>query len=92
MSKTTEIPLDPPVAQYSPEPSKTVIDRLIIKLGGPVSWLFVAATAISMLEICLRYFFNAPTIWAHETIIGLIAVCYLYGGIQCLASDKHIRR
>ena len=76
---------------YQPEPGKTVFDRAIIAIGSPVSWLFAVATVISIVEISLRYFFNAPTIWAHETIIGLIAVCYLYGGIQCLAADKHIR-
>ena len=76
---------------YQPEPGKTVLDRAIIAMGSPVSWLFAVATVISIVEIALRYFFNAPTIWAHETIIGLIAVCYLYGGIQCLAADKHIR-
>ncbi len=77
--------------EYVPEPSKTWLDRLIIQMGGPISWLFGVATVISIVEIVLRYFFNAPTIWAHETIIGLIAICYLYGGIQCLAADKHIR-
>ncbi|SNR41815.1 TRAP transporter, DctM subunit [Puniceibacterium sediminis] len=70
---------------------QNALDRGIISFGGIFSFLFAAATAVSIYEIIMRYFFNAPTIWAHETVIALIAVCYLYGGMQCLAADKHIR-
>ncbi len=70
---------------------RTTLDRVIIRFGGVVSFLFAIATFISIYEIAARYFFNSPTIWAHETVIALVAVCYLYGGMQCLAGDKHIR-
>lgn len=70
---------------------QNVLDRGIVSLGTVFSFLFALATLISLYEIAARYFFNAPTIWAHETVIALIAVCYLYGGMQCLAADKHIR-
>ncbi|WP_367279107.1 TRAP transporter large permease subunit [uncultured Roseibium sp.] len=71
--------------------AQTALDRKIISFGGAFSFLFAIATIVSIYEIVMRYFFNAPTIWAHETVIALIAVCYLYGGMQCLAADKHIR-
>ncbi|WP_208539152.1 TRAP transporter large permease subunit [Algihabitans albus] len=70
---------------------QTWLDRVIIRVGAPVSLLFAFATAISIYEIVLRHFFNAPTIWAHETVIALVAFCYLYGGMLCLARDRHIR-
>ncbi|NIA70800.1 TRAP transporter large permease subunit [Pelagibius litoralis] len=70
---------------------QNALDRGIMKFGGAVSLLFALAALISIYEIVARYAFNAPTIWAHETVIALIAVCYLYGGMQCLAGDKHIR-
>ncbi|KFB08565.1 TRAP transporter large permease subunit [Nitratireductor basaltis] len=70
---------------------QNLLDRSIVSFGGAVSFLFAIATVISIYEIVARYFFNAPTIWAHETVIALVAVCYLYGGMQCLAGDKHIR-
>lgn len=70
---------------------QNLLDRSIISFGGAVSFLFAIATVISIYEIVVRYFFNAPTIWAHETVIALVAVCYLYGGMQCFAADKHIR-
>lgn len=70
---------------------QNALDRGIVSAGGVFSFLFAISTIISLYEIVLRYFFNAPTIWAHETVIALIAACYLYGGMQCLAADKHIR-
>lgn len=70
---------------------QNALDRGIISVGTAFSFLFAIATVISLYEIVARYFFNAPTIWAHETVIALIAACYLYGGMQCLAADKHIR-
>jgi TRAP-type mannitol/chloroaromatic compound transport system permease small subunit len=70
---------------------QNALDRGIITVGTAFSFLFAIATVISLYEIVMRYFFNAPTIWAHETVIALIAACYLYGGMQCLAADKHIR-
>ena len=73
------------------QPSLNFIDRNIIKFGSVVSYLFAVATIISIYEIVVRHFFNAPTIWAHESVIALVAICYLYGGMQCFAADKHIR-
>lgn len=70
---------------------QNALDRGILKTGTFVCFLFALATLISLYEIVARYGFNAPTIWAHESVIALIAVCYLYGGMQCLAADKHIR-
>jgi tripartite ATP-independent transporter DctM subunit len=71
--------------------AQTRLDRGILSLGGGVAFLFAISTLVSIYEIVMRYFFSAPTIWAHETVIALVAVCYLFGGVQCLASDKHIR-
>ncbi|MGQ7846727.1 TRAP transporter large permease subunit [Granulosicoccus sp. 3-233] len=70
---------------------QNALDRGIITVGSAFSFLFAIATVFSLYEIVVRYFFNSPTIWVHETVIALIATCYLYGGMQCLAADKHIR-
>lgn len=57
--------------------------------------LFAAGIVLSMLvllnEVVLRYLFNAPTIWAHETTIFLCGLAFLYGGLYCTARDRHIR-
>lgn len=70
---------------------QTALDRGILSVGNLFGLLFALATAVSLYEIVARYFFNAPTIWAHETVIALIAVSYLFGGMHCLAADRHIR-
>ncbi len=69
----------------------TALDRLVDRAGRAVAVLFLIAVVISFYEIVLRYAFNAPTIWVHETVIGLIAVCYAFGGAFALARDSHIR-
>lgn len=57
--------------------------------------LFAIGIVISMLvlinEVVLRYVFNAPTIWAHETTIFLCGAAFLYGGLYCTARNRHIR-
>ena len=57
--------------------------------------LFAGGIVLSMLvllnEVVLRYLFNAPTIWAHETTIFLCGLAFLYGGLYCTARDRHIR-
>lgn len=51
----------------------------------------VAAAAILIQEVVLRYGFNAPTIWAHETTIFLCGLAFVYGGLYCTARNSHIR-
>jgi TRAP-type C4-dicarboxylate transport system permease small subunit len=69
----------------------TALDRRVDRLGRYVGGLFLVAVAISFYEIVMRYAFNAPTIWVHETVIALVAVCYAFGGAFALARDSHIR-
>ena len=69
----------------------TGLDRLVDRAGRVVAVLFLIAVVISFYEIIMRYAFNAPTIWVHETVIGLIAVTYAFGGAFALARDSHIR-
>ena len=63
-----------------------------IDRGG---WLFalgiVAAMLILIQEVVLRYVFNAPTNWAHETTVFLSGIAFIYGGLYTAARDKHIR-
>lgn len=70
---------------------KTKLDELIDRVGRYLSWLFLIAVAISFYEVVMRYVFNAPTIWVHETTIMLVAVSFAYGGAYAMARDSHIR-
>jgi len=89
------VPEPKEAAQQEREP------RAIAEAGRLGRWvdkggvLFAAGIVVSMLillnEVLLRYLFNAPTIWAHETTIFLCGAAFLYGGLYCTARDRHIR-
>lgn len=71
--------------------AQTSLDRVIDRFGSVVSSLFAMGVVISFYEIVMRYAFDSPTVWVHESTIGLVAFSYLFGGMYCLATDKHIR-
>lgn len=66
------------------------IDRFFIRAGHFVSILFLIVVCISFFEVIMRYAFNAPTLWVHETTSFLISLAMLFGGIACYADEKHI--
>ncbi|MCX2721756.1 TRAP transporter small permease subunit [Roseibium salinum] len=72
-------------------PQAGLLGRWIDRTG----LVFAAGIVVSMLvllnEVLLRYIFNAPTIWAHETTIFLCGIAFIYGGLYCAARDRHIR-
>lgn len=68
----------------------TPLDRLIVKVGNLVAWLYVVAVMISFYEVIMRYFFNSPTVWVHETTIAIVGMCMAYGGIYCFSNESHI--
>ena len=51
----------------------------------------IVAMAVLVLEIFLRYVFNSPTTWAHETTTFLSALTFIFGGLYCVARNSHIR-
>lgn len=67
-----------------------VIDRIFIRLGHFVSILFLVVVCISFFEVIMRYVFNSPTLWVHETTSFLVSLALLFGGISCYAAEKHI--
>ncbi len=73
------------------EGTLTPLDRLVARGGQMLSLLFLVSGAIIVYEVIARYAFNSPTSWAHETTTFICALCFAYGGCQCLARDRHIR-
>lgn len=65
--------------------------QVIDWIGPYVSWLFLVSMVIIFFEVVMRYVFNSPTIWVHETTTFLTGICFIYGGAYCLARDRHIR-
>ena len=71
--------------------AETAFDRVIVRVGDVVTWLYVLAVLISFYEVIMRYFFNAPTVWVHETTIAIVGMSMAYGGIYCNSNESHIR-
>lgn len=72
-------------------PQAGLLGRLIDRGGIVFAIGLIASALILIQEIVLRYVFNAPTIWAHETTIFICGMSFIYGGLYCTARDQHIR-
>lgn len=73
------------------EGTRTPLDRLIAGCGRGLAWLVFIAMAISVYEVFMRYGFNSPTSWVHESVVFLVAVIFSIGGPVALARNRHIR-
>ncbi|WP_417211170.1 TRAP transporter small permease subunit [Antarctobacter sp.] len=67
------------------------LGRIIDRGGYVFAAGIVLAAGILLLEVFLRYVFNSPTLWAHETTTFLCGLAFLYGGLFCVARNTHIR-
>ena len=73
------------------EQPRNWLDRMVVHVGNAASLMFIFTVAISFFEVVMRYVFNAPTIWVHETASFLGAVLFVFGGSYALATNKHVR-
>lgn len=80
-----------PVLQEEVINFRSFLDRYVNSAGAVVSWLAFISMAISVWEVVMRYGFDSPTSWVHETVVFLIACIFALGGPVALARDKHIR-
>ena len=69
----------------------SALDIWIVKIGNVIGWLYLLAVGISIFEVIMRYGFNRPTAWVHETTLMLVGIGMLWGGSYCMAEDRHIR-
>lgn len=87
---------------HQPEPTQTEdegatlaeagwLGRAINAFGIVFALGIIASALILLNEVVLRYGFDSPTIWAHETTIFLCAMAFVYGGLYCVARNSHIR-
>ncbi len=68
-----------------------LLGRVIVRLGDFFAVAIVLSAAALIYEVVMRYGFNAPTKWAHETVIFLTAITFVYGGLFGTATNRHIR-
>jgi C4-dicarboxylate transporter DctQ subunit len=83
-----EIPIE---EEQDADPHAGVLGRWINSLGMIFAVGILASAAILVVEVLLRYVFNAPTIWAHETVIFLNALAFVFGGLFAVSRNTHIR-
>ncbi|MFC0268933.1 TRAP transporter small permease subunit [Kushneria aurantia] len=75
----------------APDPVRSTFDRGVVWCARGAAWLIFIAMAISVYEVIMRYGFNSPTSWVHESVVMLVAVSFSLGGPAALASNRHIR-
>ena len=72
----------------------SIVDSINERLGSLISYGILLMMGITIYEVVLRYTFNRPTFWAHETVSMLhVAYVILVSGftIRYLASPRHIK-
>ena len=83
--------ITPPRDEGAPIPEAGWLGRAIDRVGIVFAVGIIIAMLILIQEVVLRYFFNRPTIWAHETTVFLSGMAFVFGGLYCTARDRHIR-
>ncbi|AML52152.1 TRAP transporter small permease subunit [Falsihalocynthiibacter arcticus] len=73
------------------DPDSGALGQVINSVGIIFAIGILISAAILILEIFLRYVLNAPTIWAHETVIFLNASAFVFGGLYVVSRNSHIR-
>lgn len=84
------------IVEHRPEdpgadPHAGPLGRIINASGIVFAIGILMSAGILVIEIFLRYALNAPTIWAHETVIFLTASAFVFGGLYVVARNTHIR-
>ncbi|SDG59597.1 TRAP-type mannitol/chloroaromatic compound transport system, small permease component [Onishia taeanensis] len=71
--------------------SRNAFDRGVVWCARGAAWLVFIAMVISVFEVLMRYGFNSPTSWVHESVVMLVAVSFAIGGPAAMAGNHHIR-
>lgn len=77
--------------KVEPIPEAAFLGVVIGKVSDFFALMIWVAAIILVTEVFLRYVFNAPTIWGHETVVFIIACSFIFGGLLVATRDRHIR-
>uniref|UniRef100_UPI00082F76DA TRAP transporter small permease subunit n=1 Tax=Marinobacterium profundum TaxID=1714300 RepID=UPI00082F76DA len=91
LSNTPTPAEDSPIHDSMVGGERNGLDRVISRFGAAAAWLVFLAMAISVFEVIMRYVFDSPTSWVHESVVFLVAVSFALGGPATLAKNRHIR-
>ncbi|MDN3648676.1 TRAP transporter small permease subunit [Reinekea marina] len=70
---------------------KNFLDHAMKWLGDVASLLFLLTVLISFYEVVMRYVFNMPTMWVHESASFIGGLLFVLGGSYALATNRHVR-
>ncbi|ANG62028.1 C4-dicarboxylate ABC transporter permease [Marinobacterium aestuarii] len=91
LSNTPTPAEDSPIHDSMVGGERNGLDRIISRFGAAAAWLVFLAMGISVFEVIMRYVFDSPTSWVHESVVFLVAVSFALGGPATLAKNRHIR-
>ena len=66
------------------------VDRLNQYVGLSVCHLYMICAAVTVYEVAMRYFFNAPTQWAFEVVMVVCASAWALSGSYVTMRRSHI--
>ena len=66
------------------------VDRVNQYVGLSVSHFYMIAAAITVYEVVMRYFFNAPTLWAFEVVMVIAGSAWALSGSYIAMRRSHI--
>ena len=66
-------------------------DRLSLYSGEYVAFWSVIAVFVYYYEVLVRYVFNSPTNWAHESMFLMFGMQYLIAGSYAMLTGSHVR-
>jgi tripartite ATP-independent transporter DctM subunit len=74
----------------SPVQHQNTIDHVSHFTGISASVLYLIAIFATLYEVFARYLFNAPTEWAYEIVMVLVATCWMLSAGYITFRQRHI--
>ncbi len=68
-----------------------LLDRISLFAGEYVAFWSVIAVFVYYYEVVVRYVFNSPTNWAHESMFLMFGMQYLVAGSYAMLTESHVR-
>ena len=66
-------------------------DQFVVWIGRSFAWGIFILTASVMYEVIMRYFFNAPTLWAFDFTIQMYGAVFMMGGASAMSTKTHVK-
>ncbi|MCF8137398.1 MAG: TRAP transporter small permease subunit [Desulfotignum sp.] len=68
-----------------------LMDGLCSGVAKSVKWLILFFVVVTIFDVALRYFFQAPTLWARELVARLFGPLWMLTGAYLLTKDEQVR-